>query len=61
MAINNPTGNYPDFIIKDISGSASDLNRTSVDVPVFFTIDGPLSLKNTNQPYKMTVSKLKDK
>lgn len=62
----NPTNIYPDFIINDISSSYKEQNnfmsgdKTVGSIPVLFTIDGPLSLKGTNLPYTVTVSKTKD-
>lgn len=61
MAINNPTGYYPDFIINDISASAASYGLSEVTLPILFTIDGPLSIKGTGKPYTLTVSKLKDR
>ena len=61
----NPIENYSDFIIKDISSSYDEqkdfINIKTVNyVPVTQTIDGPLSLKGTCIPYRVTVSKIKE-
>jgi hypothetical protein len=59
----NSIGNYPDFVIKDISASLGDFNQYAggaVNTPVMFTIDGPMSLKLATQPYTVTVNKVKE-
>lgn len=59
----NSIGNYPDFIIRDISASLGEFSQFAggaVNTPLMLTIDGPMSLKLATQPYTVTVGKIKE-
>lgn len=59
MVTNSIKDYTTDYVIKDISSSINEQRQFSSlpNNPLTFTVDGPLSLKGTNQPYKVYVYK----